>query len=304
MAKQKIIVQLASPERYYERCYHDFMDCKLLNGEEKIVFLALKRFLDVKTDNGNVFPTIETIQEITGWGNQKVVKYIKSLERKGVVKKIRQGLSKPNIYILSDYPTMWTCNSVEDMAAVTQNDGVKPLTPEQHITELERMGYKVEVVKEKELVSAPTKVTETSTSNKSSYRKENTPETEKSQESERYSINQIRQFFDYDIMVHDHPDQKQDIDSVMNILYDAINTTKETIRIASEDKPQMVVTGRLMKLTYSGILYAIGKYKEQTQRIKNPSAYMLTLLYSAEEQMNLDITNQVAYNMAHWSSEE
>ena len=67
MAKEKIIVQLASPERYFTKCYHDFIDCRLLNGEEKIVFLALKRFLDVKKDNGDVFPTIETIQEIPGW---------------------------------------------------------------------------------------------------------------------------------------------------------------------------------------------------------------------------------------------
>ena len=89
MANEKIIVQLASPERYYTKCYHDFMDCNLLNGEEKIVFLALKRFLDVKSEQGKVFPTIETIQDMTGWGNQKVVKYIKSLVKKGVVKKIR-----------------------------------------------------------------------------------------------------------------------------------------------------------------------------------------------------------------------
>ena len=55
---KEIIVQLAKPERYYTKCYHDFMDCSLLNGEEKIVFLALKRFLDVNMDIGNVFTTI------------------------------------------------------------------------------------------------------------------------------------------------------------------------------------------------------------------------------------------------------
>lgn len=140
MANEKIIVQLASPERYYTKCYHDFMDCNLLNGEEKIVFLALKRFLDVKSEQGKVFPTIETIQDMTGWGNQKVVKYIKSLVKKGVVKKIRQGLSKPNIYILADYSTMWTCDTVEDVAAVADNQGVKPLTPAEHIAETGKNG--------------------------------------------------------------------------------------------------------------------------------------------------------------------
>ena len=159
---KKIIVQLANPERYFTKCYHDFMDCNLLTGEEKIIFLALKRFLDVKVDDGNVYPSIETIQEITNWGNQKVIKYINSLVKKGIVKKIRQGLSKPNIYILSDYPTMWNCDNLEDMAAVADNKGVKPLTPAEHIAELERMGYKVEI-KEKGLVSDSDQTTDTST---------------------------------------------------------------------------------------------------------------------------------------------
>ena len=74
--KSEFIVQLANPERMYGKYYFDFMDSKLLNGEEKIIFLALKRFLDVKLDNGKVFPSIEAIQEITGWGKQKIIKYI------------------------------------------------------------------------------------------------------------------------------------------------------------------------------------------------------------------------------------
>lgn len=139
--------RFASSGRHYQECYHDFMDCRLLNGEEKIIYLAIKRLCDIRPDNEDEFPTIETIQEITGWGNQKVIKYIKSLVKKGVVKKIRQGLSKPNIYILEDYPAMWTCDSVEDMIAVIENGGIKPMTTEQHIAELERMGYKVELEK-------------------------------------------------------------------------------------------------------------------------------------------------------------
>lgn len=286
---KEIIVQLATPERYFTKCYHDFMDCSLLNGEEKIVFLALKRFLDVKTDNGNVFPTIETIQEMTGWGNQKVVKYIKSLVKKGVVKKIRQGLSKPNIYILSDYPTMWTCDSVEDMAAVAQNEGVKPLTPEEHIAELERMGYTVEI-KEKGLASAPTKVTETSTVQNNSSMKKDSTDTAKSQ-GEQYSEQDIKALFDYDVLMADHPERKEDIETVFSILYDTLNSAKQTIRINGEDKPGNVVKGKLLKLTNYDIEYAIDQYHKQTGEIKNTRAYLLTILYHAREQSYLDLMN-------------
>ena len=49
-------------------------------------------------------------------------------------------------------------------------------------------------------------------------------------------------------------------------------------------------------------MYAIDKYQEQTDRIKNPTAYMLTLLYNAKEQSNLDITNQVQHDMYKWEA--
>ena len=118
MTDEKIIVQLASPERKFMKLYYDFIKTKLLNGEEKLMFIVLKSFIDFSKDvngvNGESFPTIETIQELTGWGNQKVVKIIKQLVNKGVVKKVQRGLTKSNIYIISDYATMWNCENLEE----------------------------------------------------------------------------------------------------------------------------------------------------------------------------------------------
>ncbi len=66
----------------------------------------------------------------------------------------------------------------------------------------------------------------------------------------------------------------------------------------------MVVIGKLMKLQKESIVYAIEKYREQTERIRNPTSYMLTILYNAPEQHNLDVQNQVSHDMAHWNMEE
>lgn len=59
----------------------------------------------------------------------------------------------------------------------------------------------------------------------------------------------------------------------------------------------MAVIGKLMKLDKESIMYAIGKFTEQTERIKNPVSYMLTILYNAPEQYHLDIKNQVSHDM-------
>lgn len=305
---EKIIVQLANPERYFTKCYHDFMDCNLLNGEEKIVFLALKRFLDVKTDNGNVFPTIETIQGMTGWGKHKVIKYIESLVKKGVVKKIRQGLSKPNIYILSDQADIWNCNDFKELGnagnseevttTVDNKDDNQVEKQEQDaIRLLESMGYTVS--KEKVPDSDAQTKTTSEPSTQSSNQPNTTSDSPKSQ-AERYPLKRIRKYFDYDAMVSDNPYREEDIDSVMDILHTAMNTTKGTVRVAGEDKPTNVVIGKLMKLDKDSIIYAINKFSEQTERVRNPASYMLTVLYTAPEQFRLDINNQVRHNMAHW----
>ena len=47
-------------------------------------------------------------------------------------------------------------------------------------------------------------------------------------------------------------------------------------------------------------MYAIEKFSENTERVKNPISYMLTILYKAQEQYDLDIANQVQYDMYNW----
>lgn len=303
MADEKIIVQLASPERKYVKTYHDFLNNSFLSVEEQMIFIVLKSFIDFKNDNGEVFPSMETICKMAKMGEKRARKNIKSLEKKGIVKKIRRGLSKTNIYTIADYPAMWACDNVEDVIAVTDNQGVKLLTPAEHIAELERMGYTVQI-KEKGLETTAPTITAVSSTQSNNFNQFDTTTNSGESQLERYTLDQIKQLFDYDIMIQDNPYRLQDIDSVMNILYTTMNTTKATIRIAGEDKPSMVVVGKLMKLSYSEIMYAIEKYQEQTERIKNPTSYMLTLLYNAKEQMNLDITNQVSHDMAHWNTEE
>lgn len=76
-----------------------------------------------------------------------------------------------------------------------------------------------------------------------------------------------------------------------------MNTTKPIIRVNGEDKPREVVVSVLSKLEYFDFLYAIEKYKENTSKINNQGAYIITLLYNAKSQNNADITNQVQHDI-------
>lgn len=298
MADEKIIVQLASPERKYVKIYHDFLDNSFLTTEEQMIFIVLKSYVDFKEDSGEAYPSMETICKRAKMSEKRARKNINALIKKGIAKKVQRGLTKTNLYTLSDYATMWVCDNVEDVAAVADNQGVKTLTPAEHIAELERMGYKVEI-KEKGPDNEPTKVHYQAPQFKPFNIANTTTNSNESQDLERYTLDQIKQLFNYDIMIQDNPYQQQDIDSVMNILYKTMNTNKPTIRISGEDKPAMVVICNLMKLNKESITYAIEKFSEQTDRIKNSTAYMLTILFYAPEQYHFDIKNQVAHDHTH-----
>lgn len=294
MADEKIIVQLASPERKYVKVYHDFLDNSFLTTEEQMIFIVLKSYVDFKEDSGEAYPSMETICKRAKMSEKRARKNINALIKKGIAKKVQRGLTKTNLYTLSDYATMWVCDNVEDVAAVADNQGMKPLTPAEHIAELERMGYTVQI-KEKGLASDTDQSTDTSTMNYNSSMGNDSTKGAKSQ-AERYTMEDIKALYEYDSLIIQYPDKQTDIDIVFDILYDTLNSTKPTIRIGGEGKPTMVVIGKLMKLQPDDLVYSIDKYHEQTERIKNVKAYLLTVLYGSREQQHLDIMNLGHHN--------
>lgn len=291
MARKKI--KSAIDQRKFTLVYNDFLESDLLNHYEKSVFIALKKYAD--NDTMRAFPSLNKLHKITGISLSQVRRSIDHMKELGVISvKHRTDEDKghqSNLYTLYDYAEIWSVGSSEDIAAVADEISEMKL-----VAELRSKGYTV--TKEKGLETEPTKAQNQALDLKP-FNIVNTITNSGESQLERYTTDQIKQLFDYDIMIQDNPYRQQDIDSVMNILYTTMNTTKATIRIAGEDKPSMVVIGKLMKLSYSEIIYAIEKYQEQTERIKNPTSYMLTLLYNSKEQMNLDITNQVSHDMAH-----
>ena len=296
MARRKI--KSATDQRKFTIVYNDFLESDLLDKHEKLIYIAIKRFAD--NDTLKAFPSLKTLHKITGISIRWIKKSIEHMEQLGVISvEHREDDEKghqSNLYTLYDYAEIWNVGSSENDVAVVADE----ISEAKLVAELKARGYTV--IKEKEPdKTEPTKVTVEPSTKLNQFDIVNTTiNSEKCQELERYTIDQIRQIFDYDILVNDKPLWKRDIDSVFSILHTALNTTKETIRVDREDMPTKVVIDKLKKLDYSEIMYCIEKYNEQTDRIKNPTAYMLTLLYNAKEQMNLDISNQVQHDMYHW----
>ena len=283
-------------QRKFTKIFNDFLESELLDKHEKLIFIAIKRFADNETLVA--FPSLKTLHKMTGISIKWIQKSINHMEELGILR-VEQRISEENgiqsnLYTLYDYAEVWKTGKNEEIKEIIHRTEI------QHMIDiLKSFGYSVN--KEKGLESEPTKA-----QNQAIQHLKNqtdmpdiTTNLDESQHLERYTLEDIKQLFDYDIMIHDTPFLQQDIDSVMDILHTAMNSNKTTIRIAREDKPAMVVIGKLMKLGKESIVYAIGKFKEQTGRIKNPASYMLTILYNAPEQYRLDIQNRAIHDMAH-----
>ena len=112
---------------------------------------------------------------------------------------------------------------------------------------------------------------------------------------EKYSMEFIEQHYELEPK-YVSASQEKSINTVKDVLYDVLNTQKTMLRVMGEDKPAAVVKSRLLKLDRMDIDYAIEQYQKQVTKVHNHKAYMLTVLYQAKSQGELDISNRVMYD--------
>lgn len=100
-------------KRSYTIVYNDFLDCKLLSTNEKMLVITIKRF------GNKAFPSIGKLSEISGLSRSTVKRTLTSLKDKGIIKVINRkssnNVNESNIYILNDNPEMWTASDIGDL---------------------------------------------------------------------------------------------------------------------------------------------------------------------------------------------
>lgn len=287
-----------------------FLDSKLFDLKEKAAYACLLRFLDVRQDNGTVFPSIQRLCDMLGCAKGTVISILDSLCEKKVIIRTRRGLNKTNTYEIVYNPALWKCETIEELKEMGERTKDELDKANEYIAYLESMGYKVD---------KPSYKSTNETSASESLKKEDKQEEkhvnkpvknsdkalrtpcenfEKISEKRFNNISEVRSFFNYDAI---NCSDKELLDCVFDILYENLTTSRKYIRVKGENKPSSVVQSKLMKLNYMDIEYAISKYESATGRINNQESYLLSILYCSKEQGKLDVTNQVQHDMCHYS---
>lgn len=118
---------------------------------------------------------------------------------------------------------------------------------------------------------------------------------EKRKEREDYR-QLIRQNIEYEYLT-DKPWEYDEIDEIIEIMLDAICSTKSFLRIEGSDMPKEVVKSRFLKLNSEHIRFVIECMHNNTTKVRDIKKYLMTTLYNAPITISNYYTSLVNHDM-------
>lgn len=88
------------------------------------------------------------------------------------------------------------------------------------------------------------------------------------------------------------------VEELVELMLDAICTTKKYLQINGETMPAQVVKNRLLKVGYEHIQYVFFSLSKISTKVKNIRQYMLTVLYNAPVTMNQFYDAEVRHDLS------
>lgn len=108
----------------------------------------------------------------------------------------------------------------------------------------------------------------------------------------------IRENIEYDTLMSDHKWIDRDMyDELYELICDVVCVPRKIIRIAGEDYPYNLVKSKFLKLNSSYLQYVIGCMKNNTTKVGNIKAYLITALYNAPNTISHYYTAEVNHDM-------
>ena len=246
-------------------------DAKLLYG------LLLDRMsLSMKNEwadaDGRVYIifTLAEIQKSLGCVEKSAVKYMKELEKIGLIEKKRQGQGKPTLIYVKNFVSQETLQV--KTGKVSCSPTVKNTSQGQY-----------------NFQSNYTEISDTS----------NDTDLILSEDQERMRYEEyLKEQLEVVVLKQDYPYDIKLIDNLVDIILDVLCSKSKSLWISKEEKPISMVKSRFMKLTSEHIRYILDCMDENTEKISNPKQYLLAALYNAPVTMESFYRAAVRHDMA------
>ena len=154
---------------------------------------------------------------------------------------------------------------------------------------------------EKKILSEITEYNYTEFSENESYQYLSEQEKGKDRIQERNEYRQlIHDNIEYEILCQSYGTGR--VEELVELMLDAICSTKPYQQINGEAVPTQVVKSRLLKVGYEHIQYVFFSLDRSTSKVKNIRQYMLTVLYNAPATINQFYDAEVRHDM-YWGKD-
>ena len=269
------------------------LNFKKLSVEAKILYgILLDRMsLSIKNkwlDEENkvyIIYTIEEIMEVLNWGRNKSVKVMKEIEEIGLLEKKRLGLGKPNLLYVKNF--IYTENNKTTEVSKANLKKFKKQTS----GSLENKSQ--EVSKED---SNNTNINNTETNNTDFNNTTPISPLEKLGEKSKKTLEEeelketIKKNISYETFEKARIEEKKQVDVMINVLVKAL-TSFTNIKIGGRHISNENFKEKFLSLNYKHIDYVLKYLRENAPKdIRNINAYLLTLLYNADENIrNIEV---------------
>jgi len=267
---------------------------KTISTEAKILYGLLLDRMSLSAKNGwqdkdgkvYIIFTIEDIMDAMGCADQKAGKLLFELEKKcGLIERKRQGLGKPNLIYVKNFIA-----SSESRFKKRENHD----SGEVIITDQEALKSRCSNTDPNDTDFSDTDSLLFTSFSENHYRESKRNEVISREEYREIIMENIS----YDIILEDHPFERETLTEILEIIVDTVCTTKSTVRISGDDKPIDVVKNQFLKLDSEHIKFILDGLKENTTRIRNMRQYLLATLYNAPLTIDNYYRSLVNHDMA------
>ena len=290
---------------------------KNLSCEAKVLYglmldrmsLSIKnRWLD-EEDRVYIFFSVEEIMEMLNCGRNKAVNCLKELDQEtgiGLIEKKRLGLGKANVIYVKNFSLLEE-NMPENAVNTQKFEKQTSRSLENKLQEVSKTNFKK--FEKQTSGSLKNKLQEVSKANcnnteyndNESSKTESYPSIHRDRKDvdkmdERYAYRQIIcDNIEYDILCQSY--KPESVEELVELMLDAICTTKKYLHINGEAMPAQVVKNRLLKVGYEHIQYVFFSLSKNTTKVKNIRQYMLTVLYNAPVTINQFYDAEVRHDL-------
>ena len=274
-----------------------------------------------------IFFTTNDVMEQMSCGTEKATKMLAELDSEkgiGLIERVKQGQGRPAIIYLKKFydledkdTTSQSSTSKNENQAFEESKNKTFENRKTRLSEIESQEFRKS--KNKTFENRKSRVSETESQdfrkskcnynninytdinyiypiNQDSYNIQNSDQTEE-RWIDRYTktVDEIKKQIDYDYLINYA--ERDIVDEVVNIMAEVMTIPRPKYKIEGDFVEYDAVLNNLKKITAEQLEVCLLAYSRQRQRIRNPKAYWISVLYNIPLTSNIVLQNMVNSDM-------